>query len=235
MVVERCGSKPLMDEQVVDIGGTEPENTPVHVDGMGLTPLSPVVFKAPEHRYRLGTDILARGDFESEGLFGTIDRAFIRNKQVELVDAESRTLRVDVPKGRTVRAGMKVFDRVFTLSNPTTFTGRIRATADVEIDVILQRRRLDETLDEGLANDTARVVGRIQVPAGGWESFSVDFDQPRVSTRSVRLLLDVRAEDARAEVLLDDLAWVEWRTPWLESNEAEASGTFATHVQFQTQ
>ena len=232
-VVERCGSNPLADRQVVDIAGIEPKSTPAHLDSMGLTPLSPAMFTAPEHRYRLGTDILARGDFESEGLFATIDRAFIRSKQVEIVDAESRALRVDVPNGGTVRTGMSYFDRVFTLSNPTTFTGRVRATTDVEIDVILQRRRLDDSLDEGLANDTARVVGRIQVPVGGWRSFSLDFDQPRVSTRSVRVLLDVRAEDGRAQVLLDDLAWVEWRTPWIESFEAPASGAFATHVQFQ--
>ena len=232
-VVERCGSNPLMDRQIVDIGGIDPKSAPVHLDAMGLTPLSPVMFRATGHRYRLGTDILARGDFESEGLFGTVDRAFIRSKQVEIVDAESRLLRVDAPKGSSIRAGMQYFDRVFALSNPTTFTGRIRATSDVEIDVILQRRRLDENLDQGLANDTARVVGRIQVPAGGWKAFSLDFDQPRVSTRSVRLLWDVKSDDGRAEVLLDDLAWVEWRTPWLESGEGPAAGTFGTHVQFQ--
>ena len=235
VLAERCGSNPLMDRQVVDIDGIEPKSTPVHLDAMGLTPLSPVMFEAPDRRYRLGTDILARGDFESEGLFGTADRAFILSKHVEFSDAESRVLRVDVPRGKTVRTGMRVFDRVFTISNPTTFTGRILASADVEINVILQRRRLDESLDEGLANDTGRVVGRIQVSAGGWRSFSVDFDQPRVSTRSVRLLLDVRAKNGRAEVLLDDLAWVEWRTPWLESLETPASGIFATHVQFQKQ
>ena len=180
------------------------------------------------------TDILARGDFESEGLFGTIDRAFIRNERVELVDAESRALRLDVPGAATVRTGMSYFDRVFTPSNPTTFTGRMRATTDVEIDVILQRRRLEESLDQGLTNDTARVVGRIQVPAGGWKSFSVDFDQPRVSTRSVRMLIDV-AEDpyvpGGAEVAFDDLAWVEWHTPWMDRGVA----SFATHVQFRPQ
>ena len=234
-VVEACAGGAATGAQLADVGGADPSGTPLHVESMGLSPLNPLIFKAANHRYRLGLDILRRGDFESEGLYGTSDRTFLRDGFAEFVDGESRALRIEVPAGETGRTGMKVFERVYSPSNPTTVTGRMRASSDITVEVLLQRRRQDESLDEALANDTARVVGRYRVPAGGWTSFAVDFDQPRVSTRSVRLLLDIRAESGDAEVLMDDLAWVEWRTPWLDGSASPADPEFATHVQFQAQ
>ena len=130
---------------------------------------------------------------------------------------------------------MRVFERVYTASNPTTITGQVRASSDVTIEVLLQRRRMDESLDEALANNTARVMGRFEVPAGGWQSFAVDFDQPRVSTRAVRVLMDISSEAGAAEVMLDDLAWVEWRTPWVDADDDPGGRVFATHAQFQQQ
>ena len=106
------------------------------------------------------------------------------------------------------------------------------------IDIVLQRRRINDSLDDALGRGPAKVVGRLRVPAGEWRTFSAAFDQPRVSTRAVRLLLDVRAEDddgPAATVWLDDIAWVEWRTPWLNGVEVPGTPVFATHVQFQNQ
>ncbi len=234
-VVERCARGPGADLQVADIGDAEPTTVPVHLDSMGLSAMQPVTFRAPGHRYRLGIDILRRGDFESEGLHGTSDRAFVRGERVGFGNAGSRVLRVEVPRGETARTGMKVFERVYTASSPTTFTGKVRASSAVTIEVLLQRRRVDEDLDEALANDTARVVGRFDVPAGGWTSFTVDFDQPRVSTRAVRVLMDISSKAGAAEVILDDLAWVEWRTPWVDAGDDPMGRVFATHAQFQQQ
>ena len=79
-----------------------------------------------------------------------------------------------------------------------------------------------------------QTVGGLRVHKAGWHGFAIDFDQPRVSTRSVRMLIDV-AEDpdvpGGAEVAFDDLAWVEWHTPWMDRGVA----SFATHVQFRPQ
>ena len=232
-VVERCRESRAAGPLAVDIGDVEPTTAPVHLDSMGLSPLRPVVFSAPRHRYRVGTDILTRGDFEYVGLHGTSDRAWIRGEHVTFDTAASTSLRLDVPAGGSVRTGMKVFERVFTVSNPTTVTGRIRADADVAVEFRLQRRRTDDSLDDALADGPTTVVGRMRVPAGDWRVFAFDFDQPRVSTQSVRLLVDVRNDDRRqpAAAWLDDLAWIEWRTPWLDGDGA-APAEFATHVQF---
>jgi poly-gamma-glutamate capsule biosynthesis protein CapA/YwtB (metallophosphatase superfamily) len=234
-VVETCNEGAATGNQMADIGSTKPAIVPMHLESMGLSVLNPVGFKAAGHRYRLGLDILPRGDFEAEGLFGTADRAFLRDDHATFVDAGSRALRLEVPEGKTVQTGHRIFERVFTVSNPTTLSGRVKASSDVTVEILLQRRRMDDSLAEGLANDTARVVGRFDVPAGGWKAFTVDFDQPRVSTRAVRVLLDISAADRDAEVLLDDLAWIEWRTPWLDGSAPAADPVFATHVQFQAQ
>jgi hypothetical protein len=235
-IVESCTNGPLADLQNVDIGDVEPKSVPVHLESMGLTTMSPVTFKAGDHEYRLGTDILPRGDFDSAGLHGTHDRTWLQDEGVTLVDAESRVLQVDVASGEAVRTGMRVFERVFSVSNPTTVGGRIRSDGDVVVQFWLQRRRMDDDLDDALQNGPSKLVGRLRVPAGPWRAFSFDFDQPRVSTRSVRLLIDVRDESGNADgvtVRLDDLAWIEWRTPWLEGDAGRLDATFATHVQFQ--
>jgi poly-gamma-glutamate capsule biosynthesis protein CapA/YwtB (metallophosphatase superfamily) len=233
VVIERCAAGTGPQAQLADIGGSRAASVPLHLETLGLSVLDPVTLKTDGPRYRLGLDILPRGDFESEGLFGTSDRAFLRGKNSRFVDADSRALRIEAPAGETVQAGQRVFERVYTVSNPTTVSGRVKTSSDVTVEVLLQRRRTDESLSEALRNDTARVVGRFQVPAGGWKTFAVDFDQPRVSTRAVRVLLNMRAEAGDAEVLLDDLDWVEWRTPWLDGSSQPDDPVFATHVQFQ--
>jgi poly-gamma-glutamate capsule biosynthesis protein CapA/YwtB (metallophosphatase superfamily) len=233
-VIELCAAGTGPQAQLADIGGVRPAAVPQHVEALGLSVVEPVSFRTDGPRYRLGLDILPRGDFESEGLFGTSDRAFLRDKNSGFVDADSRALRIEVPAGETAQTGQRGFERVYTISNPTTLSGRVKASSDVTVDVLLQRRRTDESLSEALGNDTARVVGRFRVPAGGWKTFAVDFDQPRVSTRAVRVLLNIRAEAGDAEVLLDDLDWVEWRTPWLDGRGSADDPVFATHAQFQT-
>jgi hypothetical protein len=234
-VIESCTTGPLADLQNVDIGDVEPKSAPVHLESMGLTTMSPVTFKARNHVHRLGIDILPRGDFESSGLHGTEDITWIRDAQIAFGDTESRILEIDVPRGEAVRTGMKVFERVFSVSNPTTVGGRIRSDGDVVVEFRLQRRRMDDDLDDALQNGPSKLVGRLRMPAGSWRTFSFDFDQPRVSTRSVRLLIDVQDESGNttgATVSLDDLAWIEWHTPWLEGDVGSLDATFATHVQF---
>jgi hypothetical protein len=190
--------------------------------------------------YRLGTDILRRGDFEHSGLYGTTDRAWIQSEVVTIVDDKSgndasRVLRIDVPKNEVIRTGMKVFERVFTLSNPTTVRGRVHTDGAATVRFLLQRRRPDDALSDALESGPVTAVGGLRIAKSGWHDFSFDFDQPRVTTRSVRLLIDIRDDSGRRNgttVLFDDLAWVEWRTPWLDGGDSVSDTAFATHVQF---
>ena len=234
-IVESCSKNAASDFQVVDIGDIETKKAPVHLGELGLSPLTPAAFKAEGQMYRLGTDILRRGDFESSGLHGTSDRTWLQNEAVTIANDASRVLRIQVPKNEVTRTGMKVFERTFTASNPTTVRGRIHTDGAASVKFSLQRRRMDDELSEALDSGPITPIGGTRVSEAGWHDFSFDFDQPRVSTRSVRLLIDVRDDSGRNNgtiVLFDDLAWIEWRTPWLGGGDAASDATFATHVQF---
>jgi len=234
-VIESCGRNAESDIQVLDTGDIEPTNVPVHLDALGMTPLSPAAVKADGQMYRLGTDILRRGDFEHSGLYGTTDRAWIQNKAVTISNDASRVLRMKTRKNEVVRTGMRVFERTFTPSNPTTVRGRVHTDGAVTVRFLLQRRRMDDGMSDALESGPTRAVGGLRISRAGWHEFSFDFDQPRISTRSVRLLIDVQDDSGRSDgttVLFDDLTWIEWRTPWLDGEADVADTVFATHVQF---
>jgi len=231
-LIESCTAE---NAQTVDLGSVQPGELPVHLNRLGLTPLAPAVFRANGRSYRLGTDILRRGDFEYSGLFGTHDRAWIQDESTSIVDDESRAMKI-AAKGRdATRTGMKVFERTYSPSNPTTVRGRVYTDGAATVRFLLQRRRTDDALEDALQDGPTTVVGGLRISKSGWHDFSFDFDQPRVSTRSVRLLIDVRDDSGRRDgtvVLFDDLAWIEWRTPWLDGGDVAPDAAFATHVQF---
>ena len=229
--VATCGESPA---QRLDLAAPRPGTGPVHVGTLGIAPTEPVSLVIDAYQYRLGTDILQRGDFESYGLFDTPGRGWLLGEGVSIEAGESRQLQVRLGSKGVVRTGMGAFERVFTPSAPTTFSGRVHTDGPALIRFQLQRRRMDDSFGEALANGPLQTVGGLRVHKAGWHGFAIDFDQPRVSTRSVRMLIDV-AEDPDApggtEVSFDDLAWVEWHTPWMDGGDA----SFATHVQFRPQ
>jgi poly-gamma-glutamate capsule biosynthesis protein CapA/YwtB (metallophosphatase superfamily) len=231
-VLASCGE---IGRRPVDLGAAKPGTGPVPLVRLGLTPTAPVSFLIDDHRYRLGTDILPRGDFESHGRYGIPGRGWITGPDVAVADGDSRHLAVRVAQGAVTRTGMSAFQRVFTLSNPTTLSGRVYASGPAEIRFQLQRRRPATPMAEALASGPRRAVGALRIEDVGWHRFSVDFDQPRVGAESVRLLIEV-ADDADApggiELRFDDLSWVEWRSPWLDGDRPAAAPAYATHAQF---
>ena len=240
-IIEACAADDTGTPQIVDIAGIEAGDLPLHLGELDMTPLAPAAFKAAGQMYRLGTDILVRGDFEVSGLYGTIDRTWIQDQSTtSIVDDKSgglgsRVLRIDLERSDVVRTGMKVFERVFKPSNPTTVRGRFHTDGPAAVQLLLQRRRTDDELKDALESGPKEAIRGMRVANAGWHEFSFDFDQPRVSTRSVRLLFEVRDDSGRSDgttVQFDDLAWIEWRTPWLDGGVNVSDGAFATHVQF---
>lgn len=212
---------------------------PLHVRSLGASPLLPVAVDAGDRSYRLGIDLSRRGDFEYARLFGAHDRTWILDENTVLKTGDDNRLEIRVPRGAAVtRTGMKVFERVFTLSNPATVSGRLKANGDVRIRFLLQRRRMTEALDDELKNGPITEIGTWQGTAEGWTRFAIDYRQPRIATRSVRFLIDVEDisdDQSGASVSLDDLAWVEWQTPWIAYDDENVAPEFATHVQFRAQ
>jgi hypothetical protein len=119
------------------------------------------------------------------------------------------------------------------LSNPATVSGRIKADRHVRVRFLLQRRRTTDTLEDALVSGPIRQIGVWEGSSTDWADFSLNYNQPRVATHSVRLLIDVvdiSEDKAGATVSLDDLAWVEWQTPWIGPNDVNTDAEFATHL-----
>lgn len=236
-VVARC-SDTSRSADTVSIPASA-ARAPLHVRNLGASPLRPFTAAESETPYRLGIDLLRRGDFEYARLFGAHDRTWIESRDAALKTGDNNRLNIRVPAGRhSVRTGMKVFERVFSLSNPATVAGRIRAHGEVRIRFLLQRRRETDTLGDALANGPLTEIGVWEGSATDWTTFSLNYNQPRIATRSVRLLIDIvdiSDEQKGASVALDELAWVEWLTPWIAPGDADRGATFATHVMLQAQ
>ncbi len=232
--IRACEPGEATEPQLIDVAPTPDSTFPVALRGQGASPLLPVELPSAGEPYRLGVDILRRGDFEYAGLFGTKDRTWIVDHQTRLATGEAPRLHVEIAAGdAAARTGLKVFERVFTVSNPATVSGRIKVDGDVRLRVLLQRRRTTDSLDVALAAGPTTQIGVADLPAGGWREFAFDYNQPRIATRSVRLLFEV--EDLSGQgvsIDLDDLGWVEWHTPWMGPDENH-SPVFATHLQFQ--
>jgi len=214
-----------------------------HVETLGARPVPAVASIAGERPYRVGVDMLRRGDFEYVGLFDTDDRSWIDDPAVVLSTEPRRALQVTATAARPVRTGMRVFTRVFTRSNPATLAVTLSSDACANVDFLLQRRpdgvRFDAALETGPTESLGRVKVDGQKVDGQAQVAELDFQLPRTFTRSVRLLIDVQAcenDPGHATVWIDDLAIVEWRTPWLDAgrNNPLADVTEATHVQFRT-
>ena len=231
-VVDSCDGKPRTTTTVTvdDSVGS----TPVHVGSLGASPLQALTIKSKDRPYRLGLDLLGRGDFEYARLYGAHDRTWIEARNASLKTGDNNLLEIRVPAGApTVRSGMKVFERVFTLSNPATVSGRIKADGHVRVRFLLQRRRAMDTLEDALVGGPIRQIGAWEGSSTDWADFSLDYNQPRVATHSVRFLIDVvdiSEEKSGATVSLDDLAWVEWQTPWIGPDDVNMDAEFATHL-----
>ena len=231
-VVNSCDGK-LRTTTTVTVDDSA-SSTPVHLRSLGASPLQASTIKSEDRPYRLGLDLLGRGDFEYARLYGAHDRTWIETRNASLKTGDNNLLEIRVPAGgQTMRSGMKVFERVFTLSNPATVSGRIKADRHVRVRFLLQRRRTTDTLEDALVSGPIRQIGVWEGSSTDWADFSLNYNQPRVATHSVRLLIDVvdiSEDKAGATVSLDDLAWVEWQTPWIGPNDVNTDAEFATHL-----
>jgi len=130
---------------------------------------------------------------------------------------------------------MKVFTRVFTRSAPASLVVRAESDGEACVRFELQRRPDGMGFEEALLNGPSSVLLDTEIPAGS-HTLKVDFQLPRTRTRGIRLLMNVkRCEDTAdvVTVLFDDLALIEWQTPWLApgSPVAQPEQTGATHVE----
>lgn len=171
-------------------------------------------------KHRFGRDLLSRGDFEGYPTFDALDRSWLDiAANVEVTDDEaysgSRSLKVTAPVKTSVETGMRKFTRAFKPGSPTTITAMLKSDKTATVIFSFQKRGTRDGLTAALEGNPKIELGRKVIQPGDWQQIAVDFISPRVGARSFRFLVEVRNMSGETTtVYLDDLALVEWQTPY---------------------
>jgi len=166
--------------------------------------------------YRLGIDLTNGGDFESFHHFDSPERGWAFDKtsgQIEEATGNKLMQLTLNQKGQS-HWQMKNFRRVFKPGSPMTFTARVKVNKPVELSVYWQGRKTRQKLFDALDNGNKHLVDRVKVtPEQGWLNLDLAFNSPRVGFRSFRVLLEATGKQG-SELLLDDVAVVEWQSAY---------------------
>ena len=169
-------------------------------------------------RVRLGQNLLPMGHMENHHRHGAPDRSWIQDgSQSVILSADgNRFMQLRIPAGESRgRVGMRTFEYTFEPGTPTTFATRVQVDAPATVTAYQQWRGRNDNRIEALANNRLRPIGRSEVTPGEWQELRFDFDSPRVSAVSYRVVLQVTPNDPASahESRFDDFSLIEWLTP----------------------
>lgn len=233
-------------------------NAVIHSDGGQV---SPSVLKAPQKagiatlyrrdwsqvvtsidadedsRLRLGKNMLPTGHFENHALKGSFDRSWIEDGRQRVVRDQSgnRVMSLLIPAGEEEgEIGMRTFDYTFEPGTPSSFVTRAYADGPATVTAYQQWRGSRDNRLEALLENSLRTIGRFELKGGEWQDLRFDFDSPRVSAISYRVVLHVMPEDSsKAHTSwFDNIALIEWLTPPLSAGELppQVAPEQASHV-----
>ena len=180
-------------------------------------------------QYRLGQELLRRGDFENFDSFEAPERGWL--PQNDGSGAEGQTVyqgrqafKVTADDGqKTSIFGMKVFTRIYKPGNPMTFAGQVFGVAGTTLDFYLQVRPTRWGLKKSLASGPKQHLGSLMATGDGWQKFALDFNTPRVGVHSFRILVEASAPKDQPEgdkvdpLYYDDVALIQWQTAYRQS------------------
>lgn len=188
----------------------------------------------------LGQNLLPMGHLESHYLFGAADRSWIADGSQTIImtrDAPSgeKVMQLVVPAGqKTGTLGMRTFEYTFEPGTPTSFVVRARSDTPATITAYQQWRKQGENRTEALETAKLRLIGEHELSPGGWQELRFDFDSPRVTAISYRVVLKVVPANNSHDHLswFDDFALIEWLSPPLDAGEipAHAAVSQASHA-----
>ncbi len=130
---------------------------------------------------------------------------------------------------------MRTFEYTFEPGTPTTFAVSARTESPATVTAYQQWRKRDENRLEALETAKLRFIGRRELKAGEWRELRFDFDSPRVTAVSYRVLLEVEPADRSADhfTWFDDLRLIEWLSPPLDGGPVPGKVPYrlATHAE----
>jgi poly-gamma-glutamate capsule biosynthesis protein CapA/YwtB (metallophosphatase superfamily) len=195
-------------------------------------------------RMRLGQNLLPMGHLESHYLFDAPDRSWIASGTQTIVTTDNapsgkNVMQLVVPAGREQGTiGMRTFEYTFEPGTPSSFVLAARTDAPANVTAYQQWRKKDENRLEALETAKLRIIGQQQLSAGDWQELRFDFDSPRVTAISYRVVLKVTPLDASKDHYswFDDIALVEWLSPPLNDGDvpAHVANKLASHAGFVT-
>lgn len=189
-------------------------------------------------RVRLGKNMLPTGHFENYHLHGSPDRSWIEDGRQEVIrdDDGNHVMSLLIPAGgEEGEIGMRVFEYTFEPGTPSSFIARAWTDAAATVTAYQQWRGTRDNRMEALLENKLRPVSRIELKPGEWQDLRFDFDSPRVSAISYRIILRVVPQDhTRAHTSrFDDIALIEWLTPPLPAGDLppQVAAQQASHLE----
>ena len=175
-------------------------------------------------KVRLGKNMLPTGHFENYHLHGSPDRSWIEDGRQSVIrdDSGNHLMSLAIPAAEDEgEIGMRVFEYTFEPGTPSSFIARAWSGAAATVTAYQQWRGSRDKRMEALLENKLRPISRIELKPGEWQDLRFDFDSPRVSAISYRIVLRVVPEDrTKAHTSwFDDVALIEWLTPPLSAGE----------------
>lgn len=169
----------------------------------------------------LGHNLLPMGHLESHYLFDAPDRSWIADGSQTIVSVEDapsgrNVMQLNVPVGKeTGTIGMRTFEYTFEPGTPTSFLVRARSDSGATVTAYQQWRKQGENRTEALETAKLRLIGEHELGADGWQELRFDFDSPRVTAISYRIVLQVTPLDGTKDhhSWFDDISLIEWLSP----------------------
>lgn len=170
------------------------------------------------NRYRLGVNLINNSDFETHTAFYSYDRGFNLDQSDFYITNENAfsgefALKKDSKDANSLLA-MTNFTRVYRAGNPTSVSAMVKGKG--KLNIYWQGRKTRDKMFDALQNGKKHLIQSV-VLNGNWQEIVSEFNTPRVGYRSIRILLEFESTE---ETYIDDLALIEWRTPWLNWQQA---------------
>ncbi|MBT8047444.1 MAG: hypothetical protein HKN57_12665 [Xanthomonadales bacterium] len=184
-----------------------------------------------DRKFFLGQDLLPMGHLESHFLHDAPDLSWLEDGTQAIIQRD------DAPSGRNVMQlvipagqpegtlGMRTFEYTFKPGTPTSFVVSARSSGPAVVTAYQQWRKRDENRLEALATARLRPIGQMELSPGVWQELRFDFDSPRVTAISYRVVLKITPEDSSADHYswFDDIGLIEWLSPPLGNGPVPAT------------
>jgi|MEHZ01.5.fsa_nt_MEHZ011334633.1_21 PAS domain S-box-containing protein len=174
--------------------------------------------------YRVGRDLWAYGDFETEDLYGLKAHNWhFSNSASGIAQGTALdTYAMQLVKGEgesLTSFGQKYFLRVWD-ENPKSLVLSVNSESAVQAQLCLEMRDYDTGTNDARANPEVRCLERQNVQANNWQQLVFDFEPPPQDYRGLRFRLDFYSDAEEQEVIsVDDILFASWGE-WGVSNQS---------------